>query len=74
MWRVAGDIYVADNGTRRPRYNPFQEENENDFFRKYRFSKAVYEDLFDIVGPALERTLRRVGRVAYRKYSHCKLD
>ena len=55
MWRVAGDIDFADNGMRRPRYDPFEEENENDFFRKYRFSKAVFEDLFDILGPALER-------------------
>ena len=28
MWRVAGDIDFADNGTRRTRYDPFQEENE----------------------------------------------
>ena len=59
MWRVAGDVDFADNGTRRSRYDPFQEENEHDFFKKYRFSKAVFEDLFNIVGPALERrTLR----------------
>ena len=35
MWRVAGDVDFADNGTRRPRYDPFHEENEGDFFRKY---------------------------------------
>ena len=59
MWRVAGDIDFAENGTGRPRYDPLQEENVHDSFKKYRFSKAVFEDLYNIVGPALERrTLR----------------
>ena len=65
MWRAAADVDFEDDFEvmRRQRYNPFEDERENDFFSKYRFSKPVFEDLFEIVGPSLERMTARYGTV-----------
>ena len=59
MWRVAVDVDLGEDGMRRRRYNPFEEECERDFSSKYRFSKAVFTNLLDIVGPSLERNTLR---------------
>ena len=49
MWQFAGDVDLEIAPLRRQRYIPFEEESESDFFSKYRFSKAVFGELFDII-------------------------
>ena len=57
MWRVEADVHFMDDGSmKRQRYNPYKEENESDLSAKYRYSKVIFEELFGILGPSLERT------------------
>lgn len=51
--------FADDNFRRRERYNPFTDENELDFFRKYRFTKPAFINLYDILAASVERNTKR---------------
>ncbi|XP_064620735.1 putative nuclease HARBI1 [Lineus longissimus] len=65
MWRVAADAFFGNGDnveqTRnfRQRINPFEDFDDDNFFRKYRFPKPIFTELLDILEPALERNTHR---------------
>ena len=63
MWRVMADIEMddAEHRFRRSYRDRFQIEDlrDGEFFERYRFTKGIFEELLDILRPALERQTRR---------------
>ncbi|XP_041374180.1 putative nuclease HARBI1 [Gigantopelta aegis] len=65
MWHMDADIFfdeaedMDDGRVYRPRVNPFEDFTDDDFIRKYRFTKPIFTQLLDILAPALERYTHR---------------
>ncbi len=61
MWRMEADAFFGDRvgGGRvfRQRVNPFEDFNDADFFRKYRFTKPIFTELLDILQPGFNISL-----------------